>query len=193
MPNTVTTTCPWCGSRDQTADVLGSQKASNAPKFLNSMALNAYCLSLQCRGCRAFFVSTIVFQPNINIAHTLNNSATSDLSSAIVQTAASSPSLDIEVSSAIPETVREALIDAYEARRPRAKCTHFRSSIEFALREAGLSAAPGDTLGAILTKAKKNFAMPDALITLCDQVKAFGNWGLHWAEMKIEEEDAVAA
>ena len=49
------------------------------------------------------------------------------------------------------------------------------------------------TLGAILRSAEKTFALPPALIELCDQVKAFGNWGLHWAETEIEVEDAEAA
>jgi hypothetical protein len=48
-------------------------------------------------------------------------------------------------------------------------------------------------LGGLLLEARGRFAISDALIELCDQVKAFGNWGLHWAETDISNEDAVAA
>nr|WP_321490257.1 DUF4145 domain-containing protein [uncultured Hyphomonas sp.] len=92
-----------------------------------------------------------------------------------------------------PEAVRESMLDAYEGRSPRAKCQSYRSAVEFGLREAGITAEAGQTLGAILSEAKKKFALSEPLIELCDQIKAFGNWGLHWAETDFAPEDAEAA
>jgi hypothetical protein len=168
-------------------------RAEEAPEPLFSDVKNSYCMSLKCRRCGAFSIASISFAENANVGQPLNNSSSTDLSAYKIDTIAQSPPLDTSVSDAIPHPVRDALIDAYEARRPRAKCTHFRSAIEFALREIDVVAEPGDTLGAILHKAKKSYALPEPLIDLCSQVKAFGNWGLHWSETEVEDDDALAA
>lgn len=168
-------------------------KASEAPSFLAFDGPNSFCFALKCRNCTALSVSTVNFNAGTNIGHALHNSSASDLSQHVLKVVASSPPLDTVISPAIPPSVRDALIDAYEAPRPRAKCMHFRSAIEFSLRSINVEAKSGDTLGAILAKARTNYALPEPLIELCNQVKAFGNWGIHWSETEIEMEDAEAA
>lgn len=201
MP-TFTFKCGWCASKDQTADVVHHFKSVTRDFRHNDVA--EYRLALQCRRCKQY--SSVKLSAEYPLPGRLERykSHGVGVSDEIFKTAdditegfrdryTQMPRVSSEISPAIPKSVEEALLDADEGRSPRAKCQSYRTALEFALREARVANTPGKTLGGLLTEAKTNFAIPDALIELCDQVKAFGNWGLHWAETEISEDDATAA
>lgn len=167
-----------------------------APEFMRSTASNAYYLGVVCRGCSGISCATIraLNTQNVSIETVLYRGNSSvDITANVSDLIAQGPKLQNDVSEHIPECVREAIWDAYDSVRPRARCASFRTAVEFALRETGINAPSGKTLGAILKDAEKSYALPPALIELCDQVKAFGTWGLHWSETAVEAEDADAA
>jgi hypothetical protein len=201
MP-TFTFKCGWCGSKDQTADIVHNCEHSFRDHHHNIKV--EYRLALLCRRCKKF--SSVEVSPAYPVPSHLEQYRLSgsgftdgifktkdDITGAFQSRYSQMPRISSEVSSEIPATVREALLDAEEGRSPRAKCQSYRTALEFALREANVANTPGKTLGGLLTEAQKNVAIPDALIELCDQVKAFGNWGLHWAEIDISDDDAAAA
>ena len=196
MAHSIALRCPWCKSKDQTMDIIGVLNGTEAPKYMHSTLGSAHYLSLKCRSCQAFSSATVAFNANqnVNIPGIIRSSSASyDFTKYLSDVIAQCPKPDNAVSELVPVTVRDALFDAYDATRARARCTHFRSAVEFSVRNIGIEVSAGDTLGAILGKASKTYALPQPLIDLCDQVKAFGNWGLHWAELDIEEKDADAA
>lgn len=191
MTNTISIDCPWCKSRNQTMQLLDIQDPRYAPNGMKTSNAWSWYVSLKCRGCSGFSSATITMGHPANIS--VGSSPVIDYTSSLDTVVAQNPKLNSSISKHIPLVVKEALRDAFESRRPRAKCTHFRSAIEFALREAGLATKAGQPLGAILKAAQKQYGLPEGLVGLCDQVKAFGNWGLHWSETGIDTEDAEAA
>ena len=193
MVNTISMDCPWCKSSNQTLELIHVDQVIHAPKSMQVEGSWAKYVSLKCRSCRAYSSATIKLHRNVDILSGSGSNSVADYTYALGEVVHQSPLLNETVSKHIPTVVAEALYDAFEARRPRAKCTHFRSAIEFALREAGLATKAGQPLGAILKTAQKEFGLPEGLLSLCDQVKAFGNWGLHWSETDIDKEDAEAA
>ena len=169
---------------------------ASAPDYMRSNSISSYYLGIICRRCSGFSSATIYAMntSHVSIASALSHVNSSvDITANISKLIAQSPKLQTDISGHVPDSVRDALLDAYDSQRPRARCAHFRTTVEFALREAKITVVPGKTLGAILKEAERSFALPPALIELCDQVKAFGNWGLHWAEANVEDEDAEAA
>lgn len=196
MTNAVSIRCPLCKSKDQSMDVLHVQWAAAAPVQMRSKAGQAYYLSLRCKGCSGYNSATLVLRrvdgQSVE-SLVFSGSSQYDLTQYLREVILQSPKPETSISEVVPQPVREALMDAYDAERPRARCTHFRSAVEFSLRCAGIEAKSGSSLGGILATASKSYAIPPPLIELCDQIKAFGNWGLHWMETEIDSEDAEAA
>ena len=169
-----------------------SQPGGIAPDYMKHDNSFAHNLALHCRNCSGFSTATITFSRSdaVNMG---SGSSYTDITKYVENVWYQSPKTDSDISDNVPQVVADVLRDAYEANRPRAKCSHFRTAVEFAIRNVGLKAKPSEPLGAILSRAKKDNAISPALIELCDQVKAFGNWGLHWSETDVDEEDALAA
>ncbi|WP_394705885.1 DUF4145 domain-containing protein [uncultured Hyphomonas sp.] len=191
MAQTITLDCPWCGSKKQTMDIFCVVDARLSPPGLYANTGEARTLSVKCRSCEGLSVATVDFTAGNSSRVAVGNSG--DTTKYIDYVVFQIPEKIGYVSENWPEAVRESMLDAYEGRSPRAKCQSYRSAVEFGLREAGITAEAGQTLGAILSEAKKKFALSEPLIELCDQIKAFGNWGLHWAETDFAPEDAEAA
>ena len=192
MPKTIGLECSWCKLSNQTMDLIAFTQSKSSPDELHDLSTNAFTLCVKCRNCSGFVTVSIEFQ--YEVIHQLGDiKSNTDITRFVRYEIARSPKLKNAISSHIPTVVAESLKDAYEATRPRAKCAHFRSALEFAVRSIDLDVKPGEPLGVILKNAQKSFALPPALIELCDQVKAFGNWGLHWSETDILESDADAA
>jgi hypothetical protein len=191
VPQTIIMNCPWCGSKDQTFDIHWVVEAQVSPPGLHSPSSDARTLSIKCRSCIGLSVATVQFKPG-HAGHA-NLRGEGDISKLMNQVIIQVPNSSGYVSEHWPSSVTECMLDAYEGRSPRARCQSYRSAVEFALREAKIADTPGKTLGGILSDAKKKFALSDPLIELCDQIKAFGNWGLHWAETDFAPQDAEAA
>jgi hypothetical protein len=195
--------CGWCQTKDQSAEIVHSHKEIIQDLYRNYHAV--YHAVLMCKRCRLYSSLRLRLDQKIpehlkthaeENRYQLNISLFSydgDITEAFDARYAQMPSASSDFNGEVPVTVREAWLDAGDARSPRAKCQSYRTAVEFALRESGLPAKAKQTLGDILKEAQKICALPDALITLCDQVKAFGNWGLHWLETEVTDEDAAAA
>ena len=191
MPQTIIINCPWCKSKSQTMDIQCWVRATDCPPGLQYWDDDARALSLKCRACSGLSVATVQFLRGRS--GSAGSDSSSDLTKLVEGVMTQVPQFDEGVSPHWPELVSDCMKDAHEARSPRAKCQSYRAAIEFAVRAAELEAKPGEPLGAILRTAKKNYAVSDALIELWDQIKAFGNWGLHWSEARFEDNDAEAA
>lgn len=198
---TITFECGWCRSKNQTADLIHTT-------FVNQQSFGRehklpYIVVI-CRRCDR--ASSLICGYQSPLPAHLEKYKTSygsgvgieifkhngDISFAL-DFKSQNPSLRHSLSDAIPEIVRENCLDAEEARSPRAKCQSYRAAVEFALREANIANTPGKPLGGLLLEASKSFAISSSLIALCDQIKAFGNWGMHWSETEILKSDSDAA
>lgn len=197
----ITFRCGRCQSKDQTADILHCEKYRQKTPYHEKQ--QPY-LVLLCRKCKrsssvycefkgAFPLALERFKIKGSNSHFRMFEEEIDVTGALRGFRGQTPSATPDMAGSIPEAVREACLDASDARTPRAKCQSYRSAVEFALREAGIAKSSGSTLGGILREASKTSAISDPLIELCDQVKAFGNWGLHWSETEIESADAEVA
>ncbi len=196
--STFTLTCGWCKSKDQTADIVHGHVHSHRDHAGNDR--ESYRFVGLCRRCKRYSsITADLTYPLPSVIQVIMAGGKDifaislDITSAFKSDYRQTPAVSSQIPAEIPNSVKESLLDADQARSPRARCQSYRSAIEFALREAGISTKPGATLGALLSDAKANFAISDPLIELCDQVKAFGNWGMHWSESDITENDADAA
>lgn len=191
MSLTITFDCPWCKTRNQTGLIGLTTEALDAPEGLFCPNPDARVLAIKCRACTGISAATVEFSPGTVGAVSVGQGG--DVTRHVDQVYLQSPPFDEVASTNWPDVVRECMLDGFEGRSPRAQCQCYRAAIEAAVRAAGFPSEPGQSLGQILSLAKKKYAVSDALIELCDSIKAFGNWGLHWSEMAVDKEDAAAA
>lgn len=186
--------CGWCGSKNQSFTTVYCQNTQYiSSDITEENYAGRYMLVAICRACGTANIF-IVLAPRIaEIRSDIQQTMNLNINHMIQEFLVCYPKNEIELDESIPEIVAEQIQEAQRSEAPRTKCMLYRASMEFALREFGFSEKKGQPLGSIIRELSKKTLIPDALADMCDQVAAFGNWGLHWSETEITDADASAA